>query len=91
MKRHVLKREFSIIADIIIKDNKSLDEWAEIESDDMFQEDCYVGGFDRTEMEFCFSYYDETGDEYWFQISLDNIIKFSKKELFEIELSEADY
>ena len=42
-------------------------------------------------MEFCFSYYEETGDQFWFQISLDDIIKYSKNELFEVELREADY
>lgn len=56
----------------ILKENKTPEEWAEIESDDMFQIGSYVGGFDATEMEFCFSFY-KNEKEFWFQISLEEI------------------
>lgn len=36
-----------------------------IESDDMFQTQNYVGGFDATEMSFCFSYFDANRDEFY--------------------------
>ena len=53
--KHYLKSSFLKIANEIIEQHNSLNEWAAIESDDMFQEGIYVGGFDATEMEFCFN------------------------------------
>ncbi len=63
---------FKEICNLILFEKKSLKEWAEIESDDMFQNEKYVGGFDANEMEFCFSMY-ENGIEYWFQVSLKEV------------------
>lgn len=40
------------------------------ESDDEFQSGRYCGGFDATERAFCFSLFDESGDEFWFQFTL---------------------
>lgn len=54
----------------IVREARSDDEWAELESDDMFQGDSYVGGYDSTEGSFCFSYYSPGGEEYWFQMTL---------------------
>ena len=56
---------------------KQLDEaqWAEIESSDMFQSEHYCGGFDADENEFCFSFWDESRVEYWFQFSLEDVNK----------------
>jgi hypothetical protein len=62
--------EFVKMCQEIIAENKSPDEWAEIESDDMFQSDNYEGGFEAIEMEFCFSVFVDDV-EYWFQISLE--------------------
>ncbi len=87
---HQFEKEFYIIADEIIKENKSLDEWAEIESCDMFQEGNYVGGFDSVEMEFTFSYYSNDDDEYWFQLSLDDIIKVKSRELKDVQARLAE-
>lgn len=56
----------------IISEAKSVDEWAAIESDDMFQRGDFVGGFDANERAFCFSYYDAKKKEYWFQFGLDD-------------------
>lgn len=77
---HILKPEFIEIAKDIISAGKSLSEWEKIESDDSFQNGNYTGGFDATEMEFCFSVIEE-GKEYWFQLSLDEIGKIGKGEI----------
>jgi hypothetical protein len=57
----------------IISEDKSLQEWAVSESDDMFQNERYCGGFDADEMMFCFSFYNDDNKEYWFQVSYDDI------------------
>lgn len=51
----------------------------------MFALGNYEGGFDATEMMFCFSLHD-TDKEYWFQISLDEVemIYAGKKEYIDI-------
>jgi hypothetical protein len=67
-----INEELRRVARSIIQENKSLDEWAEVESDDMFQEGNYSGGFDADEAEFCFSYFGPDG-EIWFQMSLAQI------------------
>ena len=59
------------ICRMIVEKDKTEDQWAEIESDDMFQEGPFVGGYDAEESEFCFSYYANDGCEYWFQLSLE--------------------
>ncbi len=69
---HDLGTSFLKIADIILKEDMTVNEWAEVESDDMFEEGEYVGGFDATEMEFCFSVYIDK-KEYWFQLPLEEI------------------
>lgn len=64
--------QFRSICQQILSENRDLDEWSELESDDMFQQGSYVGGFDADEREFCFSVYRENG-EFWFQLSLEQI------------------
>ena len=46
------------------------EEWAEVESDDMFQRGPFEGGYDATEEAFTFSYRDPGGGELWFQFTL---------------------
>lgn len=65
--------EFKQICSRIVNEAKSEVEWAAIESDDMFQTANYIGGFDATEMEFCFSYYDSQQREFWFQLPVSAI------------------
>lgn len=77
------------VAAEIIKERKSDDEWALIESDDMFQEGSLVGGYDATESAFCFSWYDE-GKEFWFQVTLGEVEKIAKGEDVLIDGREAD-
>ena len=73
----------------IVEENKSQAEWAEIESDDMFQLGCYTGGFDGTEEEFCFEAIID-GDEYWFQFGLEEADRIAKGENPGIEMRAAE-
>lgn len=73
----------------ILAENKTDDEWAEIESDDMFQNRTYVGGYDADEEAFCFSFYADEG-EYWFQLTLDEIKEAVKGTIMDLELEKAD-
>jgi hypothetical protein len=66
-----LNEELKNICKEIIEEDKSVEEWAEIESDDLFQTKLFEGGYDATAKEFVFSYYADT--EYWFQLSLDQV------------------
>ena len=91
MNKHVFNDDFKDIVDDILKENKTIEEWAEIESDDMFQQGSYVGGFDGIEMEFCFSFFEDDGQEYWFQLSLEDIVKCSKGEILSVEVMKPDY
>jgi len=86
----LISEELKSIFYEINEENKSLSEWAEIESDDMFQTKNYCGGFDAIENAFCFSYYDENNKEYWFQLSLDEVAKAIKDEIKEIEIRPAE-
>jgi hypothetical protein len=63
-------RELFEICRDIAERGKSVTEWAEVESDDMFQTNRHHGGFDSIEEAFCFSVYLEDG-EYWFQFTLE--------------------
>jgi hypothetical protein len=65
--------EFLAICREIVMTDHSDEQWAEIESDDMFQTDSYCGGYDATEEAFTFSYYAPDGEEYWFQLTLADI------------------
>jgi len=83
--RHKTDDNLRQICGQIITAGKTSEEWAKIESDDMFALGNYEGGFDATEMMFCFSLHD-TDKEYWFQISLDEVemIYAGKKEYIDI-------
>ena len=48
-------------------------QWALIESCDMFQTKHYCGGYDPIENAFCFSYYNEKEEEWFFQITLKKV------------------
>ena len=51
-----LEEELVNICREIEAKNFSNSQWAEIESDDMFQTSQFVGGYDADEREFCFSH-----------------------------------
>lgn len=82
-------QEFVEICETIVSHGKSIEAWAELESDDMFQSKNFIGGFDATEMAFCFSYYDPTGQEYWFQLTLSEIEDIARGRTKSIEARPA--
>lgn len=77
--------EFRSICHEIIKENKSIEEWAAVESDDMFQTKSFCGGYDADEGAFCFSYDDSNGNEYYYQLSLEGIKKVANHEITILE------
>lgn len=87
--QHELTGAFLRICKQIVDESKSLEEWAEIESDDMFQNEDYVGGFDATEMEFCFSVFIDN-NEYWFQISLEKVNDILNRTVTHVEVRQAE-
>jgi hypothetical protein len=85
-----VEKEFIDICKMIIRENKGIKEWSLYESDDMFQSEHFCGGFDATENAFCFSYYDDNKNEYWFQISLEEARKITQGQLSVINAREAE-
>lgn len=88
MKLTVSKELLDIFAEISLE-GKAESEWAQIESDDMFQSDHFIGGFDATEMAFCFEYRHENGERYWFQLELVEVISIVDLGYGEIETRKA--
>ena len=74
----------------IVAEQKSNEEWAEIESDDMFQSDSFTGGYDADEEAFTFSYYADDDEEYWFQLTLDEVESIVAGRRIEIQGDPAD-
>ena len=72
-----IKDELKSICIEIVDQNYSIHQWSEIESSDMFQSTSFVGGFDADEFEFCFSYFDESRTEFWFQFTLEQAMSIS--------------
>ena len=85
----LFSNDFIFICKEILEQNKSEKQWAEIESDDMFQKGSYEGGFDATEMLFCFSVY-ENECEYWFEFPLSEVELFANGIKLEVSLTKAD-
>jgi hypothetical protein len=69
--------ELRSICQSISAEEKSLDQWGEIESDDMFQSESFCGGFDSDEQAFLFSWYANDTDEYWFQLSIEQVLEIA--------------
>jgi len=88
--KHKLDTEFISICQEILKENLDLKDWKLVESTDQFQTKKYTGGFDGTENEFTFSYYDESGKEFWFQLPLSNIEKVEEGIIKEVEIRKAE-
>ena len=82
-------QEFMEICQHILGENKSFEEWDEIESDDMFQSQKYCGGYDATEQVFTFSYFESSGKEWWFQVSYEDIASVCNRGLKYLDLREA--
>jgi hypothetical protein len=81
--------ELKSITRQIIAEQKNEHEWSLIESSDMYQSSHYCGGFDKNENAFCFSYYDEKENEYWFQITLKECCLIEANKMLEIPLHRA--
>ena len=73
--------EFICICREIVAAGRTESEWAQYESDDLLRSARYEGGFDSTEMAFCFSLYDD-GKELRFQIPLHEEIKGVRSRCF---------
>lgn len=86
----VIDPELRTLCREIVSENHSEEEWAEIESDDMFQSESYEGGFDATEEAFCFSRHTEDGEEQWFQLTLSEVQALAAGEDLVIEARPAD-
>lgn len=74
----------------IKSENKTIIEWRECESSDMFQCGKYCGGFDSIEDKFTFSYYPNKGEEFWFDLSLEEIDKVLDDEIKELRLRKSE-
>ena len=84
--KHKINSEFISICQNILNKNLDLEQWILIESSDQFQTEKYCGGFDGTENEFTFSYYDKSRNEFWFQLPLSDIEKVGNGIIKEIEI-----
>lgn len=83
-----IDQEFKAICQEILNSNLLLEQWSQIESDDYFQTDNFVGGFDSTEQAFCFSYY-INDKEYWLQVDLEQIRDIDEGKLSDISIFSA--
>ena len=88
--KHKIDSEFIAICQQILKENLDVKDWKLIESSDQFQTEKYCGGFEEIENEFTFSYYDEKGIEYWFQLPLSDIKKVEQGIITEVEIKKAE-
>jgi hypothetical protein len=73
----------------IVEEGLDEDQWALSESDDMFQSEHFAGGYEALERAFCFSYYDASATEYWFQIPLQDVQRIARGEDMEIPVRPA--
>jgi len=87
--KHIIDQTLILIFKEILAKEKSKDEWAEIESDDLIQEEPYVGGYDADEEAFCFSYFTEE-EEFWFQVTFPEISEVVSGRMKEVNLVKAN-
>ena len=69
--------ELRSIAESIEKETLSAEEWAAIESGDMFQTQSFCGGYDADDNEFLFSWYAADGTEYYFGLSIAQVMEIA--------------
>ena len=74
----------------IVAESLTEPEWAERESDDMFQTGHYCGGFDADESAFCFSHSRDDGSEWWFQLTLDEVGRVARGEAVQLNARPAE-
>lgn len=70
--------ELRALCEGIMNENRTEDEWAEIEADDMFRSPSFSGEFDATINAFTFSYHDESGKESWLELSLEEVLEIAE-------------
>ena len=87
-KQLTIDEDLKGICRSIISENKTDDQWTEIESDDMFQVGPYSGGYSGIEQEFWFSYYDSENKEWWFGFNLIDAKRIESGELQYLDLIE---
>jgi hypothetical protein len=83
-----VESEFLSLCEQILAEGRTLAEWAEIESGDMFQSPRYCGGFETDEGAFTFSHYDEGGREIWFTVTLTDVRSIVSGDLTTVEARE---
>lgn len=88
--KYEIDEAFVRICKQILAEDNTVEEWYEIQSDDMFQDEKYCGGFESMEDEFTFSLYDENGDEYWFEVTLEEVKDIVGGKLNTVEIRLAD-
>lgn len=84
--RMPISEDLRAICREIVAKGKCENEWSEIESTDMFQSPSVHGGFEALELAFCFSLYSEDGQEYWFNLTLDQVEAVVLGDLHEVEV-----
>lgn len=82
--------EFVEICRSIVACGRTEAEWCEQESGDEFQTPLFSGGYEAIESAFCFSYYDASGGEWWFQVTLEEAQRIAAGERPVIELRQAE-
>ena len=87
-KQLQIDEELRAICIKIQSEGKSEEEWAQIESCDMFQTEQYCGGYDSAEQGFWFSYYDKNNKEWWFEITTELLTKIINGEWQYLDLYE---
>ncbi|KGL61860.1 hypothetical protein [Polaribacter sp. Hel1_85] len=89
IKHNIDSELFSVFQEIKSL-NLDLENWSLIEISDQFQTSNYCGGFDATENEFTFSYFDENKKEYWFQLPIIDIEKIVEGINIEVYMRKAE-
>jgi hypothetical protein len=74
----------------IVAESLTEAEWAERESDDMFQSEHYCGGFESEESAFCFSHHRDDGSEWWFQLTLDEVARVADGDAIQLNARPAE-
>jgi len=85
-----IDRDLLTICKDILQFERSLSDWEKHESSDQFQIGHYSGGFDAIESAFCFSWYDSQNNEFWFQITLEEVKQILAGKKQEIEIRKAE-
>jgi hypothetical protein len=86
----IVDSELNEISKLIESESISEKQWGEKESDDEFQTENYCGGYDADEKAFCFSYYSEEKEEYWFQFTSEEASLINTGKLKKLQARKAE-